>query len=185
MSVLSDTVLRRIWPDSLVGPASIDLHLGDELKVWPSWIRRDPRIDQSDKWRPVGLTLAWTPDHGEHDPLEKPVWVLVPDQRYLTTTLESITIPDDCAGQLAARSSWARDGLAVIQGPAGWCDPGYSGRPTLELSVTGSELVIWPGARVLQLIVHRLEEPCARPYRGRYQGDQDATPSRQHLGMTP
>lgn len=182
MSVLGDTSLARIWPDSpFIGPASIDLHLGDELNVWPRWIRRDPRIDQSDKWRAVSLQLAWTPESGEHDPLEEPAWVLEPNTRYLATTKERIRIPSDCAGQLSARSSWGRDGLAVICGPAGWCDPEFEGYLVLELSVIGSEIVIWPGAGCLQLVVHRLEEAVARGYRGKYQQQPGIVPSRTHV----
>jgi dCTP deaminase len=193
MPILSDIDLARTWPDSPhIGPASIDLHLGDELQVWPRWIRRDPRIDQSRHWRPVSLHYAWTTgsDDGDDDPLGDRAWVLEPGHRYLATTRERLRLPDDCAGQLSARSSWGRDGLAVIQGPAGFIDPGYHGTPTLELSVVGSELVIWPGARCLQLVVYRTETPAVRPYghpsrQSKYQGDQTATPSRTHREVVP
>jgi deoxycytidine triphosphate deaminase len=173
MSVLSDVNLRAIWPDSPhIGPASIDLHIGNVLWFWPPSVRRDPRTDQSDVWRRV-LLYGTEPDDQ--------TWVLLPDFRYLATTRERIRIPDDYAGQISARSSWGRDGLNVICGPAGWCDPGYVGNPTLELSVIGSELVLWPGASIAQLIVHRLETACEVGYRGKYQGDREPTPSRLHL----
>lgn len=166
MNVLSDADLRTIWPDSPhIGPASIDLHIGSDLWFWPIDVLRDPRTDQSSLWRPA-------------DQFPDETWILKPGWRYLATVRERIRIPDDCAGQLAARSSWGRDGLSVICGPAGWCDPGYCGNPTLELSVVGSELVLWPGASICQLIVHSLETPCERPYRGKYQHNSDPTPSR-------
>lgn len=168
--ILSDHDLRRIWPDSPhIGPASIDVHVGSVLWFWPDNVPRDPRTDQSDIWRRVPLFGT------EPDDL---IWLLKPRLRYLAATRERIRIPNDCAGQISARSSWGRDGLAVICGPAGWCDPGYLGNPTLELSVVGSELVLWPGAAIAQLIVHRLETPCERPYSGKYQDDADPTPSR-------
>lgn len=174
MSVLSDRDLRAIWPDSPhIGPASIDLHIGSVLWFWPDTVLRDPRTDQSDVWERMPL-LCIGPGS---------VWRLKPNVRYLATTRERIKIPNDCAGQISARSSWGRDGLAVICGPAGWCDPGYVGNPTLELSVIGSELVLWPGASIAQLIVHRLETPCERPYQGKYQNDAEATPSRLHTEM--
>lgn len=174
MSVLSDVDLRRIWPESNPGPASIDLHIGHTLWFWPDTVLRDPRTDQSGIWERAPLL-------GVND--EAPYWILEPGVRFLAATRERIRIPDDCAGQLSARSSWGRDGLAVICGPAGWCDPGYVGTPTLELSVIGSQLVLWPGARILQLIVHRLETPCERPYSGKYQDDRDATASRSFLDV--
>lgn len=172
MSVLSDHDLRAVWPDSPhIGPASIDLHIGNVLWFWPRDVRRDPRVDQSDRWQRVGL---------EHpgDIAVDHYWLLKPETRYLAATRERIRIPNDCAGQISARSSWGRDGLAVICGPAGWCDPGYVGNPTLELSVIGSELVLWPGASICQLILHRLETACEVGYRGKYQDDREPTASR-------
>lgn len=174
MTVLSDQDLARIWPKVTPGPASIDLHIGETLLIWPDYVMRDPRFDQGKLWRPVDLD---TYEAGE----PRTVWIMKPGRRYLATTRERITMPADLAGQIDARSSWGRDGLAVICGPAGWLDPGYSGRPTLELSVVGSDLVIWPGARVAQLIVHRLESPALKPYAGRYQNDDAPTPSRHHV----
>jgi deoxycytidine triphosphate deaminase len=180
MSILSDADIRRMWPNSEPGPASLDLHIGDSLLVWPRWILRDPRIDQSRLWKPVDLDSI-RDDEGA--PIDEPCWILKPGNRYLAATRERIAILPTHAAQIDARSSWARDGLAVIQGPAGWIDPGFRGRIVLELSVVGSELVIWPGARVCQMIVHELTTPCERPYAGRYQGQDDVTPSR-HLLVT-
>ena len=105
----------------------------------------------------------------------------MPCSRHQTSTRQPIT---------DLMYSWARDGLNVLHGPAGFIDPGFVGVVVLELSVVGSELVLWPGASVAQLIVHRLETPCARPYghaerASKYQ-DQDAvTASRTHLEVAP
>jgi dCTP deaminase len=172
--ILSDQSLAEIWPDSPhIGPASINLHIGSVLWVWPAAHRRDPRIDQSDLWQRVPFEMA------------DRVWVLRPGWRYLAATRERIKINSDLAGQIVARSSWGRDGLAVICGPAGFLDPGYLGNPTLELSVIGSELVVWPGAAICQLILHQLTERCDRPYghpdrESKYFGDSEPTPSRLH-----
>jgi deoxycytidine triphosphate deaminase len=172
MTVLSDRSLADLYPAyrGAIGPASINLHLADSLLVWPVNVRRDPRIDQSGLWRPAAM----------HD-IGGQVWILRPHLRYLAATAEPIAIPDDMVGQIAARSSWGRDGLSVICGPAGFLDPCFHGNPTLELSVIGSELVIWPGAAVCQLILMRLDRACGRGYMGKYQGDELPTPSRSHL----
>lgn len=181
MTVLSHVTLERIYPDCrTIEPASIDLHIGDTLRSWPRYERRDPRRDQSSLWNPVGL---------REDDLG-PYWVLVPGVRYLAATHERIRILPDHAGQIGARSSWARDGLSVIQGPAGWCDPGYIGNPTLELSVIGSELVIWPGARVAQLILFELSEAATRGYghssrQSKYQGHIGPEPSQTWREVAP
>jgi dCTP deaminase len=176
VTVLSDAELARIWPDSTPGPASIDLHLGDTLLYWPEWIRRDPRVDQSHLW------CTWTAED-LHEP-SGPIWVLQPGYRYLAATRERIRMPDDLAGQIDARSSWARDGLNVLAGPAGFIDPGFIGYVVLELSVIGSQLVLWPGASIAQLIVHRMERPARRPYSGKYQDQTGVTPSRHHVEVT-
>lgn len=175
MTVYSDQALAELYPEyrGAVGPASVDLHLGNTLYAWPLDVKRDPRTDQAAVWQSVALRChLWG---GE--PVE-PHWVLEPGTRYLAMTRERIRIPDDAAGQIGARSSWARDGLSVIQGPAGWCDPGFVGNVVLELSVVGSDLVIWPGASVCQLILFALTSACLRPYDGRYQGQAEVTPSR-------
>lgn len=169
MTVLSDIALRDLYPafHGATGPASIDLHLGDALLYWPDYITRDPRTDQSERWKAAPFENR-----------ESPVWVLEPGIRYLAATTERLAIPSDHAGQVAARSSWGRDGLAVICGPAGYLDPGFVGHITLELSVIGSDLIVWPGAAVAQLVMHRLDRPCERPYRGKYVNDDAPTPSR-------
>jgi deoxycytidine triphosphate deaminase len=177
VTVLSDQDLLRMYPDSKPEPASIDLHIGDALTIWPDYVRRDPRFDQSALWKPVPLQII--------DSSNQRVWTLKPGHRYLAATKEPLKILPEYAGEIGARSSWARDGLAVICGPAGWLDPGFEGHPTLELSVIGSELVLWPGARICQLILHQLSSPCLNPYRGKYQGNQQPTPSRSHLDVTP
>lgn len=176
MTVLSDIALRDLYPafHGATGPASIDLHLGDALLYWPDYIIRDPRTDQSDRWKTVSVYGTEEDDR---------VWMLKPGYRYLAATAERLAIPSDHAGQVAARSSWGRDGLAVICGPAGYLDPGFVGHITLELSVIGSDLVIWPGAAVAQLVMHRLDQPCERAYEGRYQDQEGPTPSRLHRGV--
>lgn len=171
MTVLSDVDLARLYPGSNPGPASIDLHLGGTLLVWPDYVVRDPRTDQSWCWRQVPLVEG----------TDGRTWTLRPGRRYLAATRETVTVRPDLAAQVAARSSWGRDGLAVICGPAGWVDPGFSGALTLELSVVGSPLVIWPGARVCQLVFLALSSPAERPYVGKYQLDDGPTPSRAHL----
>lgn len=165
--IASDRTLRSMYPanDHIQG-ASIDVHLGDSLLVWPHWEKRDPRIDQSHLWQSVELYNG--------------VWVMHPGRRYLSATDETIRVPSDMAVAVSGRSSWGRDGLEVHR-QAGWLDPGFLGTVTLELSVVGSDLVIWPGARVAQLVFHRLDHEALHGYAGKYQNQQAPTPSRSHL----
>ena len=178
MSVLSDRELRRLYPESpYIQSASIDLHVGDTLAYWPPFLVRDPRIDQSNRWQALP-TLELEPGD--------PTWTLMPGLRYLAATRERVAIPRYLSGQIAARSSWGRDGLAVICGPAGFIDPGFEGDLVLELSVVGSSLVLRPGDRIAQLILSELTSECSRPYghpslRSKYQNQEGVTPSLSHL----
>lgn len=185
MTILSDVSIRaaieagdlEIDPppvDAAYQPCSLDLALGDSLLVWPSGVTRDPRFDQRREWEAVELFRR--PDS------DLTGWHLLPGRRYLATTREHVALPAHLAGRLEGRSSWARDGLCVHH-TAGWLDAGYRGRPTVELSVVGSWLVIWPGADCLQLVVQHLDQPAARPYGhadlgSRYLADADPTPAR-------
>lgn len=190
--ILSDGLIRARLADRSLGiapiddraiqPASIDLTLGDSLLVWPRYVTRDPRLDQAAYWHPAPIDECWIADAAGNGATTRS-WILKPGLRYLGVTEQEIRLPADLAGQLSARSSWGRDGLDVIQGPAGWVDPGWTGRLTLELSVTGSPLAIWPGAPCLQLVLYQLAEAACRPYghkerASRYQGDRAATPAR-------
>lgn len=168
--ILSDRDLRRLYPESpFVQAASIDLHVGEELRLWPYWVVRDPRLDQTSRW------VRLDPD------AEDGAWELCPNNRYLAATAERVKVLPHLAGVLCARSSWGRDGLAVIQGPAGFVDPGFEGHLVLELSVVGSRLLLRPGDRIAQLVLHELTSPAERPYAGRYQGQSGVVPSRSHL----
>lgn len=169
MSVMSDRTLRAMYPtNEHIQSASIDVHLGDTLLVWPHWERRDPRIDQSHLWQAVDIYNG--------------VWVMHPGRRYLAATEETVKVPPDMAVEVTGRSSWGRDGLEVHR-QAGWLDPGFLGTVTLELSVVGSELVLWPGARVAQLVFHTLDHEVLQGYVGKYAGQQAPTPSRSHLDV--
>lgn len=180
MAVLSDRELRAMFPDSpYISAASIDLHVGDALLVWPRWEVRDPRRDQSDLWQAVETAPL------RRDAPDDLGWRLQPNTRYLAATHERVRILPHLAGQIAARSSWGRDGLAVICGPAGWLDPGFEGNVTLELSVVGSTLLLRPGDRIAQLVLCELTSSCLAPYAGKYQHQIGAVPSRSYLDGAP
>lgn len=190
--ILSDSMIRQRHADKSLGitpfddravqPCSYDLTLGAELYAWPPYVVRDPRVDQSSLWVPVPIDECWIATSNDAGEIANG-WILRPGVRYLGVTEQEIRLPADLCGQLAARSSWGRDGLAVIQGPAGFIDAGYRGRLTLELSVLGSGLVLRPGDSCLQLVLYQMAQPACRPYghrerTSRYQGDLVPTPAR-------
>lgn len=90
-------------------------------------------------------------------PTDHPVIVLKPGERILAHTHEFVGIrPEGGACEVKSRSSWGRNGVAVCF-DAGWVDPGYINRITLEIyNLNKHESVVIPvGERIGQLIFHK------------------------------
>lgn len=88
-------------------------------------------------------------------PDNHPVIAIKPGERILAHTHEFFGIKPPGAFTLHARSSWARNGVAVCF-DAGWVDPGYINRLTLEIyNLNESETVLLPvGERIAQAVFH-------------------------------
>jgi dCTP deaminase len=183
--VLSDRTIRaeiaagRIVVDPIddadIQPSSVDLHLGDDFQVFRN--SRYPYIDPAREQ--VGLT------EGVFASVEEP-FVLHPGEFVLGTTVEMIGLPDDIVGRLEGKSSLGRLGL-LIHSTAGYVDPGWRGRLTLELSnVANLPIVLTPGMKIGQISFLQMSTPVERPYGhpelgSKYQDQFDATPSKMHL----
>jgi deoxycytidine triphosphate deaminase len=88
-----------------------------------------------------------------------PVIPVRPGERILTHTHEFFGIRPPGACEVRSRSSWGRNGVAVSF-DAGWIDPGYINRLTLEVfNLNHSELILLPvGERIAQIIFHETGE---------------------------
>nr|AIA15231.1 RibD C-terminal domain protein [uncultured bacterium] len=89
-------------------------------------------------------------------PLDHPVVPLKPGERILAHTHEFVGIRAHAgASEVKSRSSWGRNGIAVCF-DAGWIDPGWINRITLEIyNLNQHETVLLPvGERIGQLIFH-------------------------------
>jgi dCTP deaminase len=156
----------------------VDLHLGDDFHVFRN--SRYPYIDPAREQ--VGLTERVFAS------IEEP-FVLHPGEFALGTTVEHIELPDDIVGRLEGKSSLGRLGL-LIHSTAGYVDPGWQGRLTLELSnVANLPIVLTPGMKIGQISFSRMTTPVDRPYGhpelgSKYQGQFDATPSKMHLNAS-
>ncbi len=100
-----------------------------------------------------------------------PVIAIKPGERILAHTHEFFGINPPGAYDLRARSSWARNGIAVCF-DAGWVDPGYINRLTLEIyNLNHRELVLLPvGERIAQAVFHETGEVEGSYGAGRDQG---------------
>ncbi len=156
MSVLTrDSILRELATGRLrlepfgmdqVGPASIDLHLGDELRV-PIETRNGP-VEVTDETKPDTATRVI--------PFDRP-YLLEPGQTVHGITRERIFLPPDLCGWLEGRSRIARLGLTVHV-TSGFVQPGVSNHQVLEMSnVSGRALLIHPGIRICQIVLQRCE----------------------------
>jgi deoxycytidine triphosphate deaminase len=92
-------------------------------------------------------------------PLHHPIIPLRPGERILAHTHEFFGIKPPGAYELKSRSSWGRNGIAVCF-DAGWVDPGYINRLTLEIfNLNQHETVLLPvGERIAQAVFHETGE---------------------------
>ncbi len=149
--------LEPFEPDQ-VGPASIDLTLGDEIRV----------IVEGNGPIPLRADVDYR-DHTRIERLDAP-FVLVPGVTIHGITRERITLAPDLCGFLEGRSRFARLGL-MIHVTSAFVQPGVSNRQVLEISnVSARPLEIHPGVRICQLVVLRAEGQAV--YRGRF-AEQD------------
>lgn len=92
-------------------------------------------------------------------PPDHPVISLKPRERILAHTHEFFGIKPPGAYELKSRSSWGRNGVAVCF-DAGWVEPGYINRLTLEIyNLNDRETILLPvGERIAQAVFHETGE---------------------------
>lgn len=181
MSVLSNTQIRQAissghiichpFNPKHIAHASLDVTLGyyyyriekqNERTIYNPFDREDVEryfdgpytaMPHSD-WAALngyGLAANILPGH--------PVISLKPRERILAHTHEFFGILPPGAYELKSRSSWGRNGVAVCF-DAGWVDPGYINRLTLEIyNLNERETVLLPvGERIAQAVFHETGE---------------------------
>lgn len=92
-------------------------------------------------------------------PPNHPVIPVRPGERILAHTHEFFGILPPGACEVKSRSSWGRNGVAVCF-DAGWIDPGYINRLTLEIfNLNQRDIILLPvGERIAQAIFHETGE---------------------------
>jgi len=163
MILTRDVILREIadgritidpFSSDQVGPASIDLHLGDEIRIMRGGPPVIELVEEAD-YRTVTQVC----------PLDDP-YVLQPGETIHGITRERIHLPGNICGWLEGRSRFARLGL-MIHVTSGFVAPGVDNRQVLEMSnVAGRPLAIHAGVRLCQLVLQRTEGSVI--YSGRF-----------------
>lgn len=182
--ILSDRSIReflaakRITIEPLsadcIQPSSIDLHLSTDFLVFRNSRRpfidvREPQGDLTD--------LIQIPSTES--------FILHPGEFVLGSTTEIVGIPNDLVGRLDGKSSLGRCGL-MIHSTAGYVDPGFYGRLTLELSnVANLPIALYPGMRIAQISFVLMTTAADVPYGSsslgsKYQGQMGPRASELH-----
>lgn len=104
-------------------------------------------------------------------PANHPVIPLRPGERILAHTHEFFGIKPPGAYEVKSRSSWGRNGVAVCF-DAGWVDPGYINRLTLEIyNLNEHETILLPvGERIAQAVFLETGEVDGNYGKGRDDG---------------
>ena len=182
MTVLSDHTIKQelaasrlvIEPldEANIQPASIDLQLDRVFRIFR--VTRRPFVDVR---QPMDdLTELVTIEN------EEP-FIIQPGTFVLGSTLEYVTLPDDIVARVDGRSSLGRLGL-LVHATAGYVDPGWTGKLTLELSNQSQmPIALYYGMKISQISFLRMSTPVDRPYgseslASKYQGQTGPTPSR-------
>src|SRR5262245_48606623 len=123
-AILRELAAGRLEIDPLVddqiGPASVDLHLGDEIRVMEGGGDEVAVTDDAD-YRSITRLRS----------LAQP-YLLRPGETVLGITRERVHLPGDLAGWLEGRSRYARLGL-MIHVTAGFVAPGVDTRQVLGM----------------------------------------------------
>ena len=166
MAILSDKTLREylkegkltidpLLDEKQIQPSSIDMRLGDEFKVFK--VIRKPYIDPKDEEEIASYMESITVPKGES-------FIIHPNEFALATTLEYVKVPDDLVARVEGRSSMGRLGV-TMHVTAGFIDPGFEGKITLEISNIGAmPVALYPGQRVCQIVFETMTTPSELPY---------------------
>jgi len=169
--ILSDTTLKRMMKsgelvvepleDIQIQPASIDLRLGTHFLQVDEHKTETIRLDDPIHYLDVEGTDI----------------VIPPFSFLLATSMEYMKLPHNVTAFVEGRSSVGRIGLFVEN--AGWVDPGFEGRLTLELfNANRLPIKLQAGRRICQLVFAQMDDAPSTPYRGKYQGQNKAVGSR-------
>ena len=94
--------------------------------------------------------------------------VLDSKEQVLLSTYEYIEVPDDIAGFVELRSTWARHGLSM---PPTIIDAGFKGTITLEvINNAPYKILLRPRQRFAHVIFVKLASKADAPYSGYYNG---------------
>lgn len=158
-----------------LGSCSVDLRLGNTFRVFD--YSKYPYIDPSNKDYSNEITKVIKVEKDGS-------FIMQPGDFVLAVTLEHVKIPPDLMGRLEGRSSLGRLGL-VVHSTASIFDPGWDGKPVLELGNLGRMAIkLTVGMRICAMTFEELSTPALTPYTSKkfakYKFQQGPEESRIH-----
>lgn len=159
--IKSKTLIVKPIDDKSIQPASIDCRLGNHFLVMEENKMEIITLDSKIKYREIIADEITIP----------------PKSFLLATTQEYFEMPDNLTAFVEGRSSIGRIGLFIQN--AGWIDPGFKGRITLELyNASSLPIKLKSGKRICQMVFCKMDSPAENPYSGKYQGQTVTVGSR-------
>ncbi len=141
-----------------LGSCSIDLHLGHSFRVFKH--STYPFIDLNGPIDTEKIMREIVVKKGES-------FIMQPGDFALATTIENLDLADDILGRIEGRSSLGRLGI-IVHGTASIFDPGWTGRPTMELGNLGTlPVALYPGMRICAFTFEEMSSPVDVPYRSK------------------
>jgi dCTP deaminase len=173
----SGRIVIEPFDESCIQPASYDLHLAHQFKIYRSHANEiiDPRCGVDGMMEDIVL------GDGES-------FILHPGSFALGLIDEKTGVDSKHIGRLEGKSSLARLGL-IIHTTAGYLDPGNNLRLTLELfNASPLPIKLYPGMKIAQIAFEEMSRACERPYGSpglgsKYYGDESITESKMHLNF--
>ena len=158
--------------ENAIQPASLDIRLDREFRVFRN--HRDSFIDIRTPME--SLTEIETIDDDQ-------AFVLHPNEFVLGSTIELVELPNDIVARVEGKSSLGRLGL-LVHATAGYVDPGWQGKLTMELSnVSNLPIKLYYNMKIGQLSFFELSTPSDNPYgssalKSKYQNQEGPTASK-------
>lgn len=165
--ILSDRDIKRAlkegrividpFPDiaNCLGPCSLDFRLGSTFRIFE--YNKFPVIDPRQK--EIFDALSREVTISSTDP-----FIIHPGELVVATTIEWLELSDDLIGRLEGRSSLGRIGV-IVHSTAARFDPGWRGKPVLELGNLGRiPVALYPGMKICAFTFEELSSPAEVPY---------------------
>jgi dCTP deaminase len=156
-----------------LGSCSIDMHLGNKFRVFKN--SNYPYIDLQGPINTDKIMDQRVVPKGEP-------FIMQPGDFALATTVENLELADDLLGRIEGRSSLGRLGI-IVHGTASVFDPGWNGKPVMELGNLGAlPVALYPGMRICAFTFEEVSSRVDVPYKNKkgnkYYGQKDPKASK-------